>query len=127
MPFGQLPEHALKPFYHLLCALAALPGLAYAHAVPERTVPPQNAILRAAPPDVAVYFDTELEPLFSKLSVAAASGEKISQGDGRVDSNNHKLLRTRLTPVTRGEYHVRWNVVARDGHRAQGEYTFSVK
>ncbi len=117
----------MKPSATLLTALLLLPAVALAHAVPERTVPPQNAILRIAPSDVAVYFDTELEPLFSKLTVAAASGEKISQGNGRVDPDNHKLLRTRLTTVARGEYHVRWNVVARDGHRAQGEYTFSVK
>jgi methionine-rich copper-binding protein CopC len=37
------------------------------------------------------------------------------------------LLEVSLPSLPTGNYHVFWSVVARDGHRTEGDYTFTIK
>lgn len=102
-------------------------GYALAHAMPEQSTPGAGATLARAPATVTIRFDSALEPLFSKLIVKNAQGAQVSQGNGGVDPANPRLLSTRLANVGKGTYHVYWNVAARDGHRTEGDYTFTVQ
>jgi len=81
-----------------------------------------------APKEVKVWFDGEIEPVFSTLVVKNASGKQVSTGKGTVDANNHVLLETPL-PATlpAGTYTVYWSVIARDGHHTEGHFPFTVK
>jgi len=110
----------------LLCSIA-WSGSVMAHAVPERTVPVAGETLSQAPQSVTIYFDAELEPLFSKLVVKDAQGVQISAGTGEIAADNPRVLAARLTAAAKGAYHVYWNVVSRDGHRARGTYGFTVR
>lgn len=100
---------------------------AIAHALLERSVPAAGAVLNNAPATVTIFFDSELEPVFSKLVVKNDQGEEVSQGNGDIASGNHKSLAAKLSTKASGAYHVYWNVVSRDGHRASGDFTFTVK
>lgn len=111
----------------LFAALIAWPGLAAPHALAERTVPTAGATLVQPPQAVTIYFDAELEPVFSKLIVRNAQGVKVSPGNGEVVADNRKALTVRLPTVGKGAYRVYWNVVSHDGHRAQGEFGFTVR
>ncbi len=110
----------------LLCSIA-WSGSVMAHAVPERTVPVAGEILSQTPQTVTMFFDSELEPLFSKLVVKDAQGVQISVGSGEIAAGNPKALAARLTTAGKGAYRVYWNVVSRDGHRARGAYGFTVR
>ena len=102
-------------------------GPAGAHARLERSTPAVGATLSQIPAAVTIYFDSELEPVFSKLIVNNEQGEKVSAGDGAVSPDNHKMLVTKVAVAGKGTYHVFWDVVSHDGHRVKGDYVFTVK
>ena len=100
--------------------------LAMAHALLERSDPAPGAVLKIAPATVTVFFDAELEPVFSKMVVKNKQGEKVSEGNGET-TGGPKTLSARLVTKAPGVYHVYWDVVSRDGHRAAGDFTFTVQ
>lgn len=117
-----------RPTFLILLGMPGLwCGLAVAHALPERSFPAPNTVLTQAPATVTIYFDSKLEPVFSHLVVKNAQGTTISEGTGGVAPGNPKVLATKLPAVAKGAYRVYWDVVSRDGHRANGDYTFTVK
>ncbi len=103
------------------------PGAVMAHALVERTVPTSGSVLGQPPANVIIYFDAELEPFFSKVIVRDAKGTKVNLGDGELASDNRRTLVTKLSAIGKGGYHVYWNVVSHDGHRAKGDFGFTVK
>src|SRR5262250_3197657 len=114
----------------VLCGVAlAWVGLrtAWGHAFPQRADPPVGATVAAAPALVRIWFDAALEPAFSSLRVQTARGQPIPHEEGQVDASNAALLAVRLPPLASGTYRVLWSVVARDGHRTEGTYTFTVQ
>ncbi len=117
----------LRVVLPVLFALIAWSGSALAHALLERTVPADGTTLSQAPQSVTLYFDAELEPVFSKLIVKNAEGVQISAGKGEIVAGNSRALTAKLTAKANGVCHVYWNVVSRDGHRAEGEFRFTVK
>jgi methionine-rich copper-binding protein CopC len=106
-------------------AVAAWQGAASAHAFPSSELPPAGAELSKSPPLVRIHFDSPIEPAFSKLTVTGSSGASEIEGTSTVDST-HRYLAARLKALSPGDYSVRWSVVAEDGHRTQGTYTFTV-
>ncbi len=111
----------------LLSFLCFLPEPSFGHAFPDHVDPRVGSTVSVCPPVVRIWFDGDLEPLFSTIAVHDAKGATVDKGDGRVDPSDPTLLEASLPPLKAGTYRVLWNVVARDGHRTQGEYTFTVK
>ncbi|AOK31092.1 copper resistance protein [Burkholderia singularis] len=110
----------------IAAALAlTLPGFASAHAKPEQTQPPANAVV-AAPSDVVINFTETLEPAFSSIAVVDAAGVLVTTDKSIVDASR-KHMSVALKPLQPGAYTVKWVAVATDGHRTQGSYKFSVK
>jgi methionine-rich copper-binding protein CopC len=97
-----------------------------AHALLERSDPAPGAVVKSAPAAVTLYFDAELESLFSKVVVKNGQGEKVSEGS-ETGAGGARTLSARLATKARGIYHVYWNVVSRDGHHASGDFTFTVQ
>ena len=83
-----------------------------------------GAVITISPARVRIWFDGVLEPLFSTLQVRSTSDQQVDRGDGHVDTSDQTLLEVSLPPLSPGTYRVIWSVVARDGHRTQGDYTF---
>lgn len=111
----------------LFFALATAP-VAWAHAFPDNSSPHVGATVKASPHQVKVWFDGEIEPVFSTLIVKNASGKQVSDGKGKVDASNHALLETSLSAsLPYGKYSVYWSVVAHDGHHTAGHFAFTVK
>ncbi len=107
--------------------LATWVGSAGAHAFPERSEPRVGAVLRAAPAQVRIWFDGDLEPAFSALTVTSIAGQRVDRGDAVVDAQDRRLLRVSLPGLTPGVYRVIWNVLSVDGHRTEGDFTFTVR
>ncbi len=110
-----------------LSFLCVLPELSHGHALPDHADPRVGSTVTAPPSRVRVWFDSNLEPLFSTIAVHDAKGTTVDKGDGHVDPSDSTLLEVNLPSLQSGTYRVLWNVVARDGHRTQGEFTFTVK
>ena len=107
--------------------LLLAPSWAVAHAFPDHSEPRVGHTVDASPPAVRIWFDGQIEPVFSKLRVEDADRRQVDKGDSRVDPDDRTLLEVGLPPLGPGKYRVYWSVVARDGHRTEGDYSFRVK
>jgi methionine-rich copper-binding protein CopC len=123
------PTHGRRWAAGLLVALAlfAIPAAARAHAAPDRADPKVGSTISASPRQVRIWFDSELEPAFSSIAVHAPSGARVDDGHGRVDPSDPRLLAVEVPRLSPGSYRVAWSVVARDGHRTSGDYTFTIR
>jgi methionine-rich copper-binding protein CopC len=83
--------------------------------------------LDGPPSRVSIWFDGALEPAFCTIVVQNGKSLRVDKGDGRVSPSDPTLLEVSLPPLPPGTYRVLWNVVARDGHRTAGDYSFTVK
>jgi copper resistance protein C len=115
---------------NLFLALALLgtpPPAALGHAFPDHCDPKVGATLSVSPERVRIWFDSALEPVFSTLMVHTAAGTMVDKRDSRVRSADPKLLEVSVPRLPPGTYRVFWSVVARDGHRTNGDYSFVIK
>jgi len=106
--------------------LVAAPA-ASAHAFPDHSDPRVGHSLDRSPPAVRIWSDPAIEPVFSQVRVEDGDGRRVDNGDARVDAADSTLLQVSLPALSPGRYQVIWNVVARDGHRTEGRFTFRVR
>jgi len=112
----------------ILAVLLLVPVAAWAHAFPDHSEPRVGRTVDAAPSQVRIWFDGAIEPVFSTIRVENASGQRVDKGDGHVDAKDNTLLETNVQPgLAPGKYRVFWSVIARDGHRTEGDYPFRIK
>ena len=110
-----------------MAVIVAGPARGWAHAFPDHSDPRVGHTIDSAPPAVRVWFDGDIEPVFSTIRVENAEKRQVDKGDAQVDPGDSTLLEVSLPPLPSGEYHVFWNVVARDGHRTEGSFPFEIK
>jgi len=112
----------------ILAALLLAPVPAWAHTFPDHSDPRVGQTVDAAPTQVRIWFDGEIEPVFSTMRVESSDKQRVDKGDGRVDAQDNRLLVVTTRPaLPPGQYRVFWSVVARDGHRTEGDFPFRVK
>ena len=107
--------------------LLIVPALAWGHAFPDHSDPRVGSELAMSPAQAKIWFDAELEPLFSSIDILDANQKKVDKGDGRVNPDDHTLLEVSLPSLPPGTYQVSWSVAAHDGHRTEGRFTFKIK
>ena len=104
-----------------------MPQAVFGHAFPDHSEPKVGATVEYPPKLIRIWFDGALEPVFSTISVKDSGGNIVDRGDGRVNPSDVTILEVSLPALSPGIYRVIWNVVARDGHRTMGDYTFEIK
>ncbi|HET6369886.1 MAG TPA: copper resistance protein CopC [Nitrospiria bacterium] len=110
----------------VLFGVLLIAASAFAHAFPDHSEPRVGS--EGGPPsEVKIWFDGPLEPVFSDLQVFDHSGKQVDKGDAKVNPKDDTLLQVTVPPLPPGEYKVAWGVVARDGHRTEGNFKFWVK
>lgn len=110
-----------------IALLAAWPGYVVAHAALERTQPADGALLAVSPTQVQLWFSRAIEPSFSKVQVLDQHGKEVNKGNAAVNTKDAKLLEVGVPTLPPGVYKVVWRIVALDGHKAKGEFHFTVK
>lgn len=112
---------------YVIC-LCMAPTDSFSHAYLDHADPKVGSTVSAAPSIVRIWFDSDLEPVFSMIMVhAAKDNTMVDKGDGRVDPSDPTLLEVSVPALPPGSYIVIWSVVARDGHRTSGNFTFTIK
>jgi methionine-rich copper-binding protein CopC len=111
----------------LLGSVAAAPKDLSAHAFPDHSEPRVGSTVEGSPAFVRIWFDGALESTFTTIVVQNKNGLKVDKGNGRVNPSDPLLLEVELPPLPPGTYRVFWDVLARDGHRTKGDYTFEIK
>ena len=123
----QLKKSVLSLFLALLVTVATFQTLAQAHAFPVRSDPRVGWTVAVSPPKVTIWFDGELEPVFSTITVYNAAKQQVDKGNSRVNGPDTNVLEVDLTPLAPGTYHVYWKALAKDTHVTQGDFTFAVE
>ena len=113
-------------FLALLLGVTSFQTLVQAHAFPLRSDPRVGWTVAFSPPKVTIWFDGELEPAFSTITVYNAARQQVDKGNSRVNATDASVLEVDLSPLAPGTYHVYWKVLAIDTHVTQGDFTFAV-
>ena len=108
----------------LTLLLVAAP--AWGHAFPDHSEPRVGWTVNTPPSRVRIWFDGAIEPIFSTITVMNAEKQRVDKGDGRVNPSDNTILEVNLPPLPPGKYRVFWSVVARDGHRTEGDFPFAI-
>ena len=96
---------------------------AHAHAMLDHAEPRVGSTIQAAPSEVVLFFDQNLEPAFSSIEVSDAKGARVDQGKARVGASTMRISVKQLPP---GTYRVRWHVLSVDTHKTEGSFSFHV-
>jgi len=107
--------------------LFIVPNAARGHAYPDHADPRVGSILNASPDRVRIWFDSDLEPAFSAITVHNAENAIVDNKDGGVNPSDATLLEVTVHRLPPGKYRVIWSVAARDGHHTAGDYQFIIK
>ena len=97
------------------------------HAFPERSQPRVGSKIDEPPPEVRIWFDGRLEPLFSTIEVVNDQEARVDLEKGGVDPDKDTELTTALPVLGPGVYTVIWDILAVDGHRSEGKFKFTIR
>jgi methionine-rich copper-binding protein CopC len=112
----------------VIVAVTAIPALtthtADAHAVIIDSVPAVDAAV-AGDSDVTLHFNSRIDHQRSRLTLIAPDGSAsllTITPDSAPD-----VVAAKLNDLAAGQYRLRWQVLAIDGHLTRGDIRFSVK
>ncbi|MCB0216664.1 MAG: copper resistance protein CopC [Chloroflexi bacterium] len=102
-------------------------GAASAHGETVESQPAPGAVLDRAPAEVELRFTAALGE-GSAIEVLDAGFQAVEAGETRIDPTDPERMRVSLPPLPPGDYTVQWLAVdARDRHRTQGSYAFTLR
>ncbi|MDM4771499.1 copper resistance CopC family protein [Solimonas sp. SE-A11] len=110
----------------LLAALWLHAPLAFAHAALVSSEPGRRAVLTTPPSQIRLCFNENVEAKFSQVTLSRA-GEDGSLALGRIalDTGSANCLQVPIkSPLTNGNYTVRYRVLSVDGHVVDYGYGF---
>jgi methionine-rich copper-binding protein CopC len=106
------------------CLLAA--SQAVAHAKLEAATPAADSTVDA-PKVIQLHFSEAVEASLSRLKLAAGGDIAIAIVPMKDTKDPTTLSIRPIAALKPGTYTVTWSVVADDGHRTRGTYTFTVR
>jgi methionine-rich copper-binding protein CopC len=111
----------------LVLGLAQFAGIqvADAHAVIIDASPTVGAAISAGDVDVALHYNSRIDHQRSRLTLI--SGEGTSQLLPIIPDSAPDVVAAKIPNLTPGQYRLRWQVLAIDGHLTRGDIPFSVK
>jgi copper resistance protein C len=122
-----LEKIALSLFLGLIISVAASQTVARAHAFPVHSDPRVGWTVAVSPPKVTIWFDGELEPAFTSITVYNSMKQQVDKGNSRVNGADATVLEVDLPPLVAGTYHVYWKALAKDTHVTEGDFTFAIQ
>ncbi len=103
-------------------------GQALAHAKLVSAKPAESKTATPPPTELQLKFSEAIELDFAQVKVTGADGKPVKTGPPALDPSDKATLVVRLAvPLTDGKYMVSWQVVAADGHKTKGSYSFEAK
>lgn len=107
-------------------ALALLPIAAGAHAHLVAAVPAADS-KSAEVQEIRLSFSEPVEVALSTVHLETAEERTVTEPGAQADAHDTKVLLLHLyEKLPPGPYRVRWSVVAADGHKVSGNYSFLV-
>ncbi len=110
-----------------LLFLCTWPLTGSAHAFLERAKPGPGAELTDAPKEVVLTYDRGVEAAFSTVEIKNENGDAVKTEKAQGNSDDPTKLLLKLPPLPPGTYRIFWSVMAYDGHRTEGDHTFTIR
>ena len=104
----------------------AFPSFAQGHAFPIHSEPRVGWTIATPPSKVTIWFDGELEPVFSTITVYNSAKQQVDKGDSHLSPTDPTVLEVDLPALGTGNYRVYWKVLAKDTHVTEGDFTFTI-
>ncbi len=101
-----------------------LPTVALAHAELDTSSPADGETVEGTPTEIAADFTESLVD-GSSFELLDAGGSVIAEG--RIDPDNDQRMTIDPPELEPGEYEIRWQARAEDGHLERGTYGFTVE
>jgi methionine-rich copper-binding protein CopC len=118
------PRKCFAPILFVTAALLLLVASAGAHAVLLESSPSLNATVSAPDVPIKLRFNVRIDTNRSRLTLLRPDGSTTSlelAKDSPADT-----LSAHANALPPGEYRLRWQVLASDGHITRGEIPFTV-
>jgi methionine-rich copper-binding protein CopC len=124
MPFPLIARAAAMVF---VLGMAQLAGIhtTFAHAVIIDSAPAVGAVISAGDVDVTLHYNSRIDHQRSRLTLI--SGEGTSQLLAISPDSAPDIVAAKIPNLAPGQYRLRWQVLAIDGHLTRGDIPFSVK
>ncbi|OUS77838.1 hypothetical protein B1748_03415 [Paenibacillus sp. MY03] len=106
-----------------LALIWLLPQAALAHSKLTESVPEKDSTSEAAPQEIRLTYDTQIEKI-SNFKLFDASGAEVALGETLVEGDT--MSNRPNAPLGNGDYTVKWTIVGADGHAIEGQYGFSI-
>ena len=121
----QSPLRILAVILLLTAASAFTAGPAGAHAVIIDSIPAVDAVVPAGDSDVTLHFNSRIDHQRSRLTLVAPDGTSALLAISPDSAPD--IVAAKLSGLAAGQYRLRWQVLAIDGHLTRGDIRFSVK
>ena len=107
----------------MLLGILLIPTLAHAHAILEESTPPAGASVKAGPLDLRLRYNSRIDQARSRLTLIRPdhSHDVVPIASGTPPD----IISAQLT-LAPGDYVVRWQVLAVDGHITRGDVPITV-
>jgi methionine-rich copper-binding protein CopC len=129
MPEGRTIMHTLSRFslrfaFFVAVSILLTAPLVEGHAILKKSIPAANS--KVAGPDVPIQlrFNARIDASRSKLSLLLPDSSTRDLVIGKQSSAD--TLTSQATGLKPGEYRIRWQVLATDGHITRGEIPFTL-
>lgn len=110
--------------FALACLAFALPRAACAHAVLRSAQPEHGSTVLPGAIAVVLGFNARIDRARSRLTLTGPTGEAMPL---RLrDDSTASILRADATANAAGQWRLRWQVLAADGHITRGDVVFRV-
>jgi copper resistance protein C len=106
--------------------VCAAPAPSLAHSFPVRSEPRVGWTIANSPSKVTIWFDGELEPSFSTITVYNSAKQQVDKNNSRVSGSDNSVLEVDLPPLPAGSYRVYWKALSTDTHVTEGDFTFAI-
>ncbi len=124
MPFPQISRATAVVFALVIAQLAGIQS-AHAHAVIINSSPAVGETISAGDVPVALHYNSRIDHQRSRLTLI--SGEGTSQLLAIIPDSAPDIVAAKIPNLAPGQYRLRWQVLAIDGHLTRGDVPFSVK
>jgi copper resistance protein C len=118
-------RHFLVPTLALLAAGLSAPAFAHAHL--KAAVPAVDGTVAEAPTELDLSFSEALELKFSGLRLTGPDKAEIPTSGAMLMDDDTLYMVSLPAGLKPGVYKVEWHALAKDGHKTQGSYNFTVK
>jgi methionine-rich copper-binding protein CopC len=118
-----LSPSRLKRRSLLATLLAVLPAVARAHAILEDSQPPNGGSVAEGKVTLRLRYNSRLDRARSRLTLTRPDHSQVVLS---IDSIGPPDVLTAQADLTQGQYSLRWQVLAVDGHITRGDVVFTV-